>query len=253
MGKINIVPEGLTADYLALNPNWHRVIKAKLGKAVSSGLLSFLRSNEAELSELVAEDPNNGYMDLQQLTQGYKVRSKRKKIAVVDADGKKKYNGWHDSIEGVYRPEFLGQGHMQKNPTIAEKALIAFKDRDEVYIFSEGGSKLMICDISEKECTLYGAPFDEVHPFDMIIPVYNTIFQQTQESYIFEAPQIALEGAAKLILGRKRDKWMLNNIFGETFAESEDKGLLQNIVMATPMQIEGLEFYAIEPAKNKAL
>ena len=247
MENVCVLPREFAADYIALNPDWQKTVEAKFDRP-SSGLFC---AKETDISQLVKDDPNNIYIDLRELMKGYKLRSKRDKVIVIRPDGDQRYDGWHSSIEGIFRPKPLGQGHIQKNPTIAEKALIAFKDNDKVYVFSEGGSNLMIYDPSGEECALYGAPFDEVHPFGVIIPVYRISFKAANR-FCFETPNqtnqgIKQIGAAKFVLGRKGDKWTLNNIFGEQFAESDDKQKLLHIVLATPEQFgDGLDFYAIE-------
>jgi len=251
MGKVHVLPLEIALDYLALNPRWHKMIDAGFEKPKSG----VLHAKEVALSELVENDPNNGYMDLRKLTRGYKIRGSRRRFWVTDSAGNVRYNGKHDCIEGVFRPEPLGQGHIQKNPTVAEKAMIAFKDGDEIYIISEGGSRLMIKSPFGEEVALYGAPFDEVHPFDVIIPVYRIDFEPTRIPNPMPMYEVGVGqvGAAKLVLGRKQDKWVLNNVFGEQFAESEDKEKLLHIVIASPGQSgDGLDFYSIEPAKEPA-
>jgi hypothetical protein len=254
MGKVHVIQGEIALEYLALNPGWHRIVDAKFERPRPCGW----RVKGTNLSRLVENDPNNAYMDLREATEGYKVVSKRKGFCVVDSAGNMGYHGWHEGIEGVFRSENVGERHIQRNPTVAEKALIAFRDGGEIYIFSEGGNNLIIKSPFGDEVALYGAPFDEVHGFDVIIPVYNVCFKPTDSPYYFETPALSNKGisqigAAKLVLGKKGNKWVLNNVFGEQFAESKDKEKLLHIVIATSDQLgDGLEFYTIEPAKEPA-
>ena len=244
MGLVMLSEMGLEKDFLESNPGWMENLEenwnfewpenapaTRLGR-----LLHRYSSKEVGLK---------GPLD------GYKCMSQRgsNKIAVTDLQGNPRYGGWHDRMEGMYWnfPSLEGKMLGVFNPSLSSLPLIAFRDGNDVRVQSEKGPLLCNRDVSEElKVHIFGGPFEEVYPTDMVVGYYS-IGGGVGKPMVTYPPNLVMRPATVLrfMLGKQDGEWKLKDLTGKTYVSSPDREVMKNIVGCVPGAGTELNFFSL--------